>query len=295
MIRSLEKPISTDQFQKIISDISDIQTTQDPDHWTSDNPLLGHCAVVSLVGQSMFGGKLLRASLADYPNFAYARSHYINQLPDGQRIDFTKDQFKDNYPDNLMFEERERRYVLGYPETQKRFKLLSFRFAKEITQNPLFNDQIYQKCYENALSSPCQKMHFGAVMVKAGEVVAESYNKIIEELKSLCEPTCIRQTITSRTESMLGACGHAEEWLLAETRNGGIDPKECDLYIAGVEINGMPWIKAEPEHTCLRCAVQMNHAGIKSVRVPVIDKWICISTSQALITAKAYATGEKMI
>lgn len=290
-----EALITPDQFQEVILKICDSQTTQDPDHWTEENPLLGQCAVVSLIAQSLFGGKLYRAPLADYPEFAYARSHYVNQLPVGRIVDFTKAQFGKKYPENLTFEEREREYVLSYPETLKRFKLLSIRLAKEITGNALFEDPIYQKCFENAISSSCQKMHFGVVVVKDGIIVAESTNKTIEELKSFCTPTCIRLNIASRAESMLGACGHAEEWALKEIRDKGIDPKECDLYVAGVKMDGMPWIKDKPEHTCLRCAVQMNYAGIKSVQMPVADRWVGITASQALDTAKAYALGEKKI
>lgn len=173
--------------------------------------------------------------------------------------------------------------------------LHTFYLAKEVTQNPLFDDPIYQRCFKIALTSPCRKMRFGAVMVKDEVIVAESSNETIEELRSLCQPVCIRFQITSRTESMLGSCGHAEEWLLKKTRDKGIDPRDCDLYVAGIKMDGMPWIKSQPEHTCLRCAVQMHFAGLRSVQVPVIDKWVGITTSQALETARAYATGEKAV
>jgi deoxycytidylate deaminase len=295
LINNKEAPISTEQFINILPQVCDDKTSQSPDLWTQDNPLLGHCAVVSLVAQNLFGGDLLRASLEKYPDWSYARSHYVNILPNGKIIDFTKAQFKDNYPDDFEFEKRDRDYVLGYPETQRRFSLLSYRLAKELTQNPIFEDPIYERCFRTAVLSPCQKMSFGAVMVRNNEVVAESSNKYIDELRSMCDPTCIRLNITSRTESMLGACGHAEEWVLKETRDKNIDPKSCDLYVAGVDKNGMPRIKEEPEHTCLRCAVQMYYAQLKSIQIPVINKWMGITPSQALETSKQYATRVKSV
>lgn len=59
--------------------------------------------------------------------------------------------------------------------------------------------------------------------------------------------------------------------------------------------NGLPWVKKEPEHTCLRCTTQMHNAGIRTVFVPVKDRWIGISTEEALKTALAYATKEKKV
>lgn len=290
-----EKSLTPETLQSIFPLICDEKTTLSPDRWSRNNPLLGQCAVVSLVAQSVLGGELLRASLLDVPEFAYARSHYINELPDGKRKDFTETQFENRYPSNLNYEERSREYVLNYPETALRFRLLSLRLAQMVTRNPLFDDPIYKECFDQAMQSSCQKMRFGAVMSRNGEIVADAKNDKIDELRSLCEPTCIRFGITSRTESMLGACGHAEEWVLKKTRDKGIDPKECDLYIAGVKMNGFPWFKTEPVHTCLRCASQMKFAELKSIQVPVIDKWVGISPSEALRSARQYATGEKSV
>jgi len=290
-----EGSLTSETFQELLPLICGRETALNPDRWSRNNPLFGHCAVVSLVAQSLFGGRLLRASLLDYPEYAYMRSHYINELPGGEVKDFTEPQFEGRYPKNLQFEERSRSHVLRKPETALRFRLLSLRLAKAVTKNPLFDDPIYVRCFLHALMSPCQKMRFGAVMTRDNQIVAEATNDTIEELKALCEPTCIRFGITSRTESMLGACGHAEEWVMKVTRDKKIDLKECDLHIVGVKMNGFPWFKTKPEHTCLRCAVQMNFADLKSVQMPVVDRWIGITPAEALRTARLYATGEKKI
>lgn len=247
------------------------------------------------MAQNLFGGELLRGSLTEVPGFEHMRSHYWNKLADSSVGDFTKSQFGERYPTGLKAETRDRSYVLSFPETAKRYKILALRLAKTLSNgNPLFENALYQKCFSVALDSHCQKMKFGCVVVRNGEVIYEGFNKTIEALKSLCEPKCIRFSITSRTESMLGACGHAEEGLW-EVVHRGIPIHECDLYIAGIHPNGLPWLKKQAEHTCLRCAVQMHNAKIHRVYVPVVDQWVGISTERALETALAYATQEKKV
>jgi len=289
------RELTPDKFKELLPIICDCETSQDSAGWTPKNPLWGHCAVVSLVAQNLFGGELLRASLTEVPGFEHVRSHYWNKLPDGSVDDFTKSQFGDNYPNGLKGEVRNRSYVLSYPETAKRYKLLALRLAKAVSErNPLFDEPTYQKCFYAALDSPCQKMKFGCVITHNNEIVYEGCNKIIEPLKSLCEPTCIRFSITSRIESMLGACGHAEEGLW-DVVNKGIPINECELYIAGLYVNGLPWLKQAAEHTCLRCAVQMYNAHLKTIYVSVVDRWVGITPEQALKTARSYATKEKTV
>ena len=289
------RELTPSKLKELLPVICDQETSQDSNGWTLENPLWGHCAVVSLVAQNLFGGELLRGSLMEVPGLEHMRSHYWNKLADGEIEDFTKPQFGANYPSGLKAEVRGRSYVLSYPETVKRYKLLAFRLAKAVSEgNPIFDDQFYQKCFYTALDSSCQKMKFGCVITHNGEIVYEGCNKTIEPLKSLCEPKCIRFSITSRTESMLGGCGHAEEGLW-EVVHRGIPVRECELYVAGLYANGLPWLKQAAEHTCLRCAVQMYNAHLKIIYVPVVDRWIGITPEQALDTARSYATKEKTV
>lgn len=302
--------VSVDQFKKLLPNICDKKTSSDPENWTPENPLWGHCAVVSLVAQNLFGGTLLRASLEN-TKFASMRSHYFNKFkfPNIQmdfKVDFTWDQFGDSYPKLVDPVIRERSYLFSSAETLTRYKLLAWRLARELNQdNLLFRDSIYCKCFCNALDSPCQKMKFGAVIVnQSGErniesaleiIVEEGCNKTIEPLRSLCEPSCIRLSIPSRTESMIGACSHAEEIALWEAIKMKIPLDKCDLYVAGIYPNGLPYIKTKNEFTCLRCAVQIYYSGIKRVFVPVVNGWQSLSGEECVKTARAYATGEKKV
>ena len=127
------KSITVEEFKALLPAICDRETSPDPKHWTAENPLCGHCAVVALVAQNLFGGELLRASLAEIPEFAHMRSHYWNHLADGREIDFTAPQFGRHYPQNLKAEVRARSYVIGYPETAKRYELLVSRLTKIIS------------------------------------------------------------------------------------------------------------------------------------------------------------------
>ncbi len=283
-------------FAQLLQPLCDLDTTADREGWTRENPLWGHCAVASLAAQDRFGGTLMRASLEKFPKFAHMRSHYWNRFPHSGQHDFTRPQFGADAPEGMEAEERTRAYVLSHAATMERYKLLSWRLAEvENRGNALFENGIYHQCYMAAMGSPCQKMRFGCVLTHAGEVVAATCNGTIDPLKHLCEPKCIRFNITSRTESMIGACGHAEEFAIKTAMDKGVPLSECDLYIAGVQMNGSPWLKTQAEHTCLRCAVQMHNARIRRVFVPVGKKWESLTTAQALTQAAAYATGQKSV
>lgn len=283
-------------FAALLPTLCDLDTGSDRENWTQENPLWGHCAVASLVAQDRFGGDLMRASLEPFPKYAAMRSHYWNRLPDGSERDLTRPQFGDDPPAITIAETRTRTYVLSHAATMERYKLLAWRLAcAENPGNALFESDVYRRCYTAAMGSPCQKMRFGALLMRQGAYVSTMCNATIEPLKSLCEPKCIRLGIQSRTESMIGACGHAEEHVLWDAVRNGIKLSDCDLYVAGVQMNGRPWLKDRAEHTCLRCAVQMHNAGILRVFVPVGDRWESVTTAEALEQAKAYATKQKSV
>lgn len=286
--------ISVAEFQAALPSICTKETSADTAGWTKENPLYAHCAVVALIAQDLFGGGLRRASLEPYPEFAHMRSHYWNRLPSGEEIDFTAPQFFGRRP-ALVGESRGRKSLLEHVSTSSRYRALALRLAKfRFGNNPLFDDPIYQQCFHAALDSSCEKMKFGCVITHNGGVVYAGANKTIPRLCAMCDPYCMRLDIMSRTESMLGACGHAEEWgLWAVPRS--IPLVECELYIAGFYPDGFPWIKKRAEHTCLRCAVQMWHAHIGKIHVPVKDRWKSLTADEALETARQYATKEKTV
>lgn len=129
----MAREITQEEFKKLLPLICDAETSADPDGWTPENPLWGHCAVVSLVAQNFFGGTLLRASLKE-THFEAVGSHYWNLLADGTEVDFTAPQFGNQYPVNLLSETRERARVLLHPQTKRRYELLVLRVVQALSE-----------------------------------------------------------------------------------------------------------------------------------------------------------------
>lgn len=119
--------MTQEKFLEIIKKIVSQETSADPENWTPENTLWGHCAVVSLLAQDYFGGDLIRGSLEDFPEYAYLRSHYWNRLPDGNEIDLTQGQFIKR-PCFIHIEMRTREDTLNWPDTKRRYDLLQTRF-----------------------------------------------------------------------------------------------------------------------------------------------------------------------
>lgn len=122
--------IPFETFVESLKNVASRDTSADPDGWTINNPLWGHCAVVALLAQDVYGGELMRGSLEEVPKYAYLRSHYWNRIDD-KEIDFTKDQYSDLSYTNLESEVRDRSSVLEHPDTVRRYMLLKSRFNKD--------------------------------------------------------------------------------------------------------------------------------------------------------------------
>lgn len=118
------------EFVDRLHAVADRDTSADPDNWSPANPVWGHCAVVALLAQDLFGGTLVRGSLDAHPRYRYLRSHFWNQLDDGTTVDFTGAQFEDLSYGDLEGEVRTRDRVLDHPDTKRRYELLYSRFHR---------------------------------------------------------------------------------------------------------------------------------------------------------------------
>ena len=128
------RKVTLEQFKEILPNICAQETSADPEKWTKENPLWGHCAIVALLAQSIFGGIILRASLTHIPELAYLRSHYWNAWTSGGAIDFTASQFGEHYPAGLRYELRSRDYLLSNADTANRYAILVGRFAEVLAK-----------------------------------------------------------------------------------------------------------------------------------------------------------------
>ena len=88
--------------------------------WDSLIPSKNQCAVTALVIQDYFGGKLLRCLMSN------GDSHYWN-LVGNIELDLTAQQFlyMKDYPIKSETVERDRDYVLSFPDTKCRYEILS--------------------------------------------------------------------------------------------------------------------------------------------------------------------------
>lgn len=141
-----------------------------------------------------------------------------------------------------------------------------------------------------ATKSDCEKRKFGACAVKEnGHVIVYAHNKRLPHHSFLCEDGCIRKKIDSGMDSMVGACGHAEEqviWRLQE------DAYNCEVYVIQVDFDGNIIPRKEKGFYCARCATAMYYAGVKGVHVYVIDHWEFLTTLEAIASSYQFALGE---
>ena len=90
--------------------------------WDSRNRAFNQCAVTALIVQDYFGGELLRCPMTD------GGSHYWNRV-DGDEVDLTASQFAWIEPQPLKDQAvvRDRAYVLSFPDTARRYRILQRR------------------------------------------------------------------------------------------------------------------------------------------------------------------------
>ncbi len=293
-----DRTFKIQEIKRLIKKCWSRETTFDQKKWSKQNPAWGQCAVTSLVIQDFCGGEILRGMYRfQDDNEKFTGSHYWNRLPDGTEIDLTRCQFPKNCEISIG-EPRTRQSLLSNVFTRKRYIILRLNVEKLLTgENRLFEDHIYRSCFEVALDSNCQKMKFGCVVIYNDDIIVAETNKRLDPLNYLCEPECIRLSIQSRTESMIGACAHAEEFAVWEVvrRLGVRRLGDCKFYIAGFGKSNEPYLRREREFTCLRCAVLMYMAGVRNIYVPVINQWQKLTAQEAIKTASRYATGIKKV
>lgn len=114
-------------------------TSSVPDEWTPANKARGQCAITACIIQDCLGGRLIR-TVATQPDGS-TESHYANLLDNGVILDATWVQFPDG-TEVGPWEEREREYVLGFPETLTRFQLLMQRIDAVCTLDAVAEEGI---------------------------------------------------------------------------------------------------------------------------------------------------------
>jgi hypothetical protein len=69
-----------------------LDTAEEDDGWTPDNPSRGQCDVTCLVVDDIFGGEILAADV--FKDGERVEAHMWNRLPGGLELDLTRGQFR---------------------------------------------------------------------------------------------------------------------------------------------------------------------------------------------------------
>ena len=100
------------------------ETSKDPVRWSSDNPLAGHCAIVSLFLHNQIGADIVRCT----PVLPGGKedSHYLNKVGDTV-LDLTGEQygFHEMGGDTVFFRNFQSRgpeYLLANEDTKRRYE-----------------------------------------------------------------------------------------------------------------------------------------------------------------------------
>jgi hypothetical protein len=101
------------------------------DDWTPENPAVGQCVITVLIVQDYFGGEIMHCK---------HHFHYWNRLPDGRKVDFTREQFPEGTIicfdgfDNAEFLLNGQSAVKY--QTKQRYNLLKQRIERYLAINP---------------------------------------------------------------------------------------------------------------------------------------------------------------
>ena len=163
---------------------------------------------------------------------------------------------------------------------------------------PTLQLRLLDSCRRVAASSDCKKRRFGALAVHVVDAVefrgvAEAANQQCAALAHLCAERCIRESIASRTDSMIGACLHAEERVIWEAIRGDSRPSALSIFVAGLDAEGELAEKSVSDFSCIRCATLFYLAGIRDINIWYQGQWWAIPPSEAMQQAVRYALGER--
>lgn len=295
----VEKRVTRPDLLRALTRSWSADTAALPEYWTPDNPSWGHCAVTALIIQEFFGGKIVRVDLstAESALLRKVRSHYFNEFPDESVWDTTAPQFMHTpeYWDLLPKAARAyrtRQELLAHAATEQRYKELRYRLGVYLSGSPsISRDPIFRECLKVAFGSGCAKGRYGSIIRYPNGQYISACNDPIDALRAWCDPSCIRLTIPSRQDSMIGACLHAEESVLKKNSAQGRNMQGAIMYVAGVRSNGLFFVKSDPYFTCIRCAVALHVHGAEGIYVPLESMWGYVSTLDALKQAREFAEG----
>jgi len=148
-----------------------------------------------------------------------------------------------------------------------------------------------------AWKSICQKMKFGATIVKDGTIIASGTNHPWD--RRVCEP-CLRQNptlicihpyeevnakIKSGTHLEICKAIHAEQDALLYALRHQIDIKGGLMYVAGEYLDGKPFLIEHKGFYCTFCARLIHDSGLMGVKVRTADGIALLNLDEVMESA----------
>lgn len=168
------KAAFTEKQREELSEIFDLvlascsrETSSDPANWTEDNPLYGHCAIVAIIINGIFGGKILRASLLKVKGYEKMSSHYWNRLPNGVEVDLTSGQFKGNDRDLVPEGKDTKRSASGKELPITIESLLAYKPTKK--RLIIFSERIHETFHRQSKNEMCPDANCSVLAKLKGE------------------------------------------------------------------------------------------------------------------------------
>ena len=86
------EPYTVAAIEQAIRESWSLDTADEDDGWTPDNPSRGQCDITSLVIHDFFGGEILAADV--HRDGERVEAHMWNRLSSGIEVDLTREQFR---------------------------------------------------------------------------------------------------------------------------------------------------------------------------------------------------------
>lgn len=131
LLEKARTDLSVEEFVRMVTLVCARESSADPDGWSSGCPLWGHCLVIALLVQDIYGGALIRQSLKGIEGFEHFGSHYSNKLLDGTTLDPTAGILSDSLRE-VSKEEYPREKALSRSDNQRGYFVLQEAFINEL-------------------------------------------------------------------------------------------------------------------------------------------------------------------
>lgn len=163
--------------------------------------------------------------------------------------------------------------------------------TEELECSKHFLDFVKGKCIQNALKSPCMRMHYGAVIFREGKIISEGFNYPV--FGSACIDSCIRDELKVHHGTRLELCWavHAEQSAILKA---GREADGAYLMVVGIKPDGKILWRLKKSFYCSVCARFIIGAGISKIFGITKDGYCVMTPAEAMKYSMKISMGEKV-